>query len=213
MTSPAQPHGHAVSPDRLRVQLRPRGSDLPTDTLVRRYDSNFDIAVVTAHDGGLVDLTVDQAATWDMPADEIGKLAVRQTILEELTEVDTRDHTSANGMSTRVIAHDGNPFVNVVLMSLERFTPGEASHGALVAIPKFSAVILHEVRSRDVLQFLVPFSGAVQSMYDDSGDSFSTDVYWWVARRYHRVRIERHGDERAQVHLPDALREVVAQLG
>jgi hypothetical protein len=135
MTSPARPQGTAVSPDRLRVQLRPRASALPPDTLVRRYDSNFDVAVVAAHEGGLADLAKDQAAAWDMRADENSKLAVRQTIIEELTELDVRDHTSADGMSTRVIAHDGNPFVNVVLMSLERFTPGAAPHGALVAVP------------------------------------------------------------------------------
>ncbi|WP_232666970.1 hypothetical protein [Pseudonocardia sp. TRM90224] len=212
MTAPAQPEENTVRPSYLRVQLRPRREDIPADAMVLPYDRNFDIAIIADRDRQVTDLSRAQTASWHVTDDEISDLAIRQTIFEELLELDIRDYPAANGVDTRVIAHDGNPYVNATLLSLERFTPGDAPHGALVAIPQFSAVILHEVTSRQVLDHLLPFHAMAQSMHDSSDDPCTAEIFWWVDRTYHPVRFEGVDGNSGRVRLPDALKPVFNRL-
>ncbi|WP_433260123.1 hypothetical protein ACQPZF_23215 [Actinosynnema sp. CS-041913] len=198
-------------PDRLRVQFR-RHQPAPANLVTLPYDENFDLAVVVDHETRVSALTREQASAFGVSLDEIGKRAVQQTIVAELGELDVRDHPVPGGMSTRLIAHDGNPYVHTVLMSLKRFTPGEAPFGALVSVPRRSAVLLHEVYTRDVLDFLVPFSRMARSLHDGASDPFGPEVYWWAAGRYHEVRIEDTGADTARAHLPAEVRPIVDRL-
>ncbi|TWP46228.1 hypothetical protein FKR81_36420 [Lentzea tibetensis] len=204
--------GNDVSPDQLRVQLKPHEDTPPTEALVLPYDQNFDAAIVVDHETRVSPLTYAQTAKLGAAVDEINRRAIKQTITQELANLDVRDHTLPNGVVTRVVAQDGNPYVTTILLSLDRFTPGDAPHGTIVAVPQYSAVLLHEVRTRDVIDFLVPFSRIAKSMHDEARDPFGTAVYWWVAGTYHRVEIEETGDDTAKAHLPVGLREVVDAL-
>ena len=204
--------GGTTTADQLRVQLKPHDDTPPDEVLVLPYDEQFDVAIVVDHETRVSPLTYSQAAALGMTVDEISRQAVKQTIINELTRIDVRDHTLPTGAVVRVIAQDGNPYVSYVLTSLTRFTAGDAPHGALVAVPQYSAVLVHEVKSQEAVDLLVPFSRIAKSMRDDARDPFDTGVYWWANGVFHRVEIEQTGDDTARAHLPSALRELIESL-
>ncbi|KOV78217.1 hypothetical protein [Nocardia sp. NRRL S-836] len=204
--------GGTTSADQLRVQIKPHADTPPDEVLVLPYDDQFDVAVVVDHETRVSALTYAQIAALGLTVDEIGRRAVKQTITNELTNLDVRDHTLPNGVVVRVVAQDGNPYVSAILMSLDRFTAGDAPHGVLVAVPQYSAVVLHEVTSQDAVDFLVPFSRIAKSMRDDARDPFDTGLYWWANGVFHRVEIEETGEDTARAHLPSALRDLVEAL-
>lgn len=204
--------GSTTTPEQLRVQIKPHDDNPPAEVLVLPYDRHFDVAVVVDHETRVSPLTYAQVAALGLSVDEIGKQAVKQTIRNELMNLDVRDHTLANGVVVRVIAQDGNPYVSAILMSLDRFTAGDAPHGTLVAIPQYSAVLLHEVKSQEAVDFLVPFSRIAKSMREDARDPLDTSVYWWANGEFHEVFIEETGEGTARAHLPTALRDLIEAL-
>ncbi|MEU7478315.1 hypothetical protein AB0A63_20185 [Lentzea sp. NPDC042327] len=204
--------GGTTSAEQLRVQLKPHEDTPPDEVLVLPYDEQFDVAVVVDHETRVSALTYSQIAALGMSVDEIGRRAVKQTITNELTNLDVRDHTLPNGVVVRVVAQDGNPYVSAILMSLTRFTAGDAPHGILVAVPQYSAVLVHEVTSQEAVDFLVPFSRIAKSMRDDARDPFDSGVYWWAEGTFHRVEIEVTGEDTARAHLPTALRSLIEAL-
>lgn len=204
--------GGTTSAERLRVQIKPHEDTPPDEVLVLPYNEQFDVAVVVDHESSVSALTYAQIAALGMTVDDLGRRAVKQTITNELRSLDVRDHTLPNGVVVRVVAQDGNPYVSAILMSLPRFTAGDAPHGLLVAVPQYSAVLLHEVTSRDAVDFLVPFSRIAKSMRTDARDPLDAGVYWWVNGVFHRVEIEETGEDTARAHLPSTLRELVEAL-
>jgi hypothetical protein len=106
-------------------------------------------------------------------------------------------------------AADGVPYVSTALTSIRNVfrTPGLA-HGALVAAPKLSAVLFHEVRSDQARSVALVMSRLVADMHADARDPCSPLLWWWHDRRIYPVSIS----DGRRVELDPALQPVVAGL-
>ncbi|MFI7608062.1 hypothetical protein ACIBTV_23365 [Micromonospora sp. NPDC049366] len=212
----------------LRLRLTPEAATAEADDyLAMPFGGHFTAVVVVNRPDRLDRLTVAQAAALGVDPTELVRLAVRQTVQRELADLDVRDHTLPNGASVRLLAADGNPFVTTTLMSLRRFLPAAgtdagshaagsgvvADHGALVAAPRYSAVMLHRVDAR-VLDTAVAIDRVARSMFVAASDPCTDRLFWWYGNEFHPVRVvpgEAGGP--AQVRVPEALAAVVARLG
>ncbi|MFC3502764.1 hypothetical protein ACFOOK_17535 [Micromonospora krabiensis] len=207
----------------LRLRLTPEAATAEADDyLAMPFGARFTAVVVVNRPDRLDRLTVAQAAELGVEPTELVRLAVRQTVQQELATLDVRDHTLPNGAAVRLLAADGNPFVTTTLMSLKRFLPAAgtdatgsdaADHGALVAAPRYSAVMLRRVDAR-VLDTAVAFDRVARSMFVAASDPCTDQVFWWYGNEFHPLRVvPGDGGGTAQVRVPEALRAVVAQLG
>ncbi|GGR99943.1 hypothetical protein GCM10010169_50820 [Micromonospora fulviviridis] len=197
----------------LRLRLTPAADAAATDSyLAMPFGTHFTAVVVVNRPGRLDLLTLAQAARLDREPAELVRIAVRQTVERELTTLDVRDHELPTGGSVRLLAADGNPFVTTALMSVKRFLPDGADHGALVAAPQYSAVLLHRVDQglRDGAVALHRLAG---SMFEAAADPCSDQVFWWRDGEFHPVRVvPGESGGAVQVRLPEALAPVVARL-
>lgn len=197
----------------LRLRLTPAADAAATDSyLAMPFGTHFTAVVVVNRPGRLDLLTLAQAARLDREPAELVRIAVRQTVERELTTLDVRDHELPTGGSVRLLAADGNPFVTTALMSVKRFLPEGADHGALVAAPQYSAVLLHRVDQglRDAAVALHRLAG---SMFEAAADPCSDQVFWWRDGEFHPVRVvPGESGGAVQVRLPEALAPIVARL-
>lgn len=204
----------SVDVERLRLRLVPSAASPETsDYVVRPFGEHFTATVVVNHPGRLEVLTVAQSRQLGREPDDLSRLAMRQTVRHELADLDLRDHELPGGGSVRLLARDGNPFVTTTLLSLKRFVPDDATHGALVAAPRYSAVMLHSVDAR-VQHSAVAFHRLASSMFKAADDPCSDTVFWWHDGEFHPLRVVPADDGSAmEVRVPEALRPVLHQLG
>ncbi|NES27158.1 hypothetical protein GCE86_14225 [Micromonospora terminaliae] len=197
----------------LRLRLTPAAATAEADDyLAVPYAGHFTATVVVNRPERLDLLTLAQAARLGREPAELVRTAVRQTVAHELTTLDVRDHELPGGGSVRLLAADGNPFVTTALMSVQRFLPEAAEHGALVAAPQYSAVLLHRVDHR-VQDAAVALHRLVASMVEAATDPCSEQVFWWHGGEFHPVRVvPGEAGGAVQVRLPEALAPVVARL-
>lgn len=204
----------SVDVERLRVRLVPSAASPETsDYVVLPFGEHFTATVVVDHPGRLEVLTVAQSRRLGREPDELFRLALRQTVQHELADLDLRDHELPGGRSVRLLAGDGKPFVTTTLLSLKRFLPDDATHGALVAAPRYSAVMLHSVDAQ-VHDSAAAFHRLASSMFNAADDPCSDMVFWWHGGELHPLRVEAADDGSAmEVRVPEALAPVVRQLG
>lgn len=197
----------------LRLRLTPAAATTEADDyLAVPYGGHFTATVVVNRPERLDLLTLAQAARLGREPAELVRIAVRQTVEHELATLDVRDHELPGGGSVRLLAADGNPFVTTALMSVKRFLPEGAEHGALVAAPQYSAVLLHRVDNR-VRDAVVALHRLTASMFEAAPDPCSERVFWWHAGEFHPVRVVPGEPGGAvQVRMPEALAPVVARL-
>ncbi|MEU4370761.1 hypothetical protein [Micromonospora chersina] len=197
----------------LRLRLTPAAPTSETDDyLAVPFGTHFTAAVVVDRPGRLDLLTLAQAAGLDREPAELVRIAVRQTVERELTTLDVRDHELPTGGSVRLLAADGNPFVTTALMSVRRFLPEAAEHGALVAAPRYSAVLLHPV-DEGLREAAVALHRLAGSLFEAAADPCSEQVFWWRDGEFHPVRVvPGESGGAVQVRLPEALAPVVARL-
>ncbi|MGY0006886.1 hypothetical protein [Micromonospora sp. I033] len=203
----------AVDVAQLRLRLIPAAVTAEADSyLALPFGGHFTAVVVVNRPERLDLLTLAQAARLGAEPAELVRTAVRQTVERELATLDVRDHELPTGGSVRLLAADGNPFVTTALMSVKRFLPEGADHGALVAAPQYSAVLLHRVSNRpqDVAVALHRLAG---SMYAAAADPCTDQVFWWYGGEFHPVRVvPGEAGGAVQVRLPETLAPVVARL-
>ena len=180
-----------IAPERWRARLMlPPPADLDIDLVAAPVANCFDLVVVYEGDGALNYLQAAQAGPVDSGLDLLGT-ALRQTIQEELLDVDVRDH-DAGGFQIRMIAKDGCPYVTSALMSLARFLPVPADD-ALVIVPRFSAVALTPMVRRADIRLAGPLAQIAASLYDGSVDACSPGVFWWHDGDFHVVDLDDDG--------------------
>ncbi len=202
-----------VDVEQLRLRLTPAAATTEADSyLAMPFGDHFTAVVVVNRPERLDLLTLAQAARLDREPAELVRIAVRQTVERELTTLDVRDHELPTGGSVRLLAADGNPFVTTALMSVKRFLPEGADHGALVAAPQYGAVLLHPVDGR-VREAAVAVHRLTGSLFAAAADPCSDQVFWWYAGEFHPVRVlPAEAGGVVPVRLPEALASVVARL-
>lgn len=180
-----------VAPEALRARLMlPTPSDFELDLVAVAVNNCFDLVVVYEDDGQLNYLQPDQVDGLGSLQELLGT-ALRQTIAEELLDVDVRDH-EAGGFQIRMLAKDGCPYVTAALMSLARFMPVPAKD-ALVIAPRFSAVAFTPMVSRDDVRLAGPLAQIASSLYDGSPDACSDGVYWWHDGDFYALDLDDDG--------------------
>ncbi|GGQ71376.1 hypothetical protein [Couchioplanes azureus] len=203
-----------VDVERLRVRLVPSAASAATsDYVALPFGEHFTATVVVNRPARLDVLTVAQSRQLGREPDDLFRLAMRQTVQHELAGLDLRDHELPGGGSVRLLAGDGNPFVTTTLLSLKRFLPDNATHGALVATPRYSAVMLHRVDAR-LHDNAVAFYRLASSMFSAADDPCSDTIFWWHDGELHPLRVVTADDGSAlEVRVPEALTPVLNQLG
>jgi hypothetical protein len=188
------------------------GGERAGDVLSLPYDAHFDALYVVDHPGRVEFLTRDLVARLG-PEEELRRLAINNTVQRELMTVDIRDHAVTATATVRLVAKDGSPYVPTGLMVLHRYFAGPAPHGALVSVPRYSMLLLHEVTSPAALDFINVFHDMTASMYDSAPDRCAAQVFWWAAGNLHAVQVAATDDpERRRVVLPAELEPVVERL-
>ncbi|MFI6262426.1 hypothetical protein [Micromonospora sp. NPDC051006] len=196
----------------LRLRLTPAAATAEANSyLAMPFGEHFTAAVVINRSDRLEMLTIAQAGQLGREPVELIRLAVRQTVQHELAALDIRDHAMPGGGSVRLLAADGNPFVTTALMSLKRFLPDAAEYGALVAAPRYSAVLLHRVDA-PVNDSAVALQRLAMSMFTAADDRCSDEIFWWHDGEFHPVRIVAGEAGTVQVRVPEALAAVVERL-
>ncbi|WP_157740297.1 hypothetical protein [Micromonospora auratinigra] len=199
--------------DRLRLRLTPGADAESSGFLALPFGDHFTAAVVVDRPGRLDLLTLTQAEQLGREPDELVRLAVRQTVQHELATLDVRDHELPAGGSVRLLAADGNPYVTTALMSVPRFLPEAGEYGALVAAPRYSAVLLHQVGA-DLRDTAVAFDRVTRSMFDAADDRCTDRIFWWHDRVFHPVRVLPGTDGGpAELRVPPALAPLADRLG
>ncbi|MEV5692063.1 hypothetical protein [Micromonospora globbae] len=200
----------AVDLDELRLRLTPAATR--TDGyFTMLYGAHFTAVLVVNRPGRLDMLTVAQVAQLGHDPEELVRLAVRQTVRHELATLDVRDHELPTGASVRLLAADGNPFVTTALMSVRRFLPDDAEYGALVAAPRYSAVLLHAVDA-EVEKTIAALRHLTTSMVTAATDPCTDEIFWWYDGEFHPLRVVAGEAGGGEVRVPQALAPVVARL-
>lgn len=191
----------------LRLQLLPldqvaRGA---TDTL-RDAGGGLVTRLVRRTSGGLAPVPRDEAAT--LLGAGWYDVAAEQTYREELAQLDVRDHTAA-GVSLRVLAVDGSPFVPTALLWADTTARFPGMTDALVAAPRTSLAIVRPVLTRSDVGTATTIHSVVRAVTDGAADRCSDGVFWWRGGLFHRVEV----DERThRPVLPAELGPVAAAL-
>jgi hypothetical protein len=195
--------------DRLRLRIVPRLEQGVAEGLVALpYGKYFDALLVADHPDRVESLTMEQAAQLGTEQ-EVRQAAMVNTVQHELKTLDVRDHPVTATESVRVLAKDQSPYVSSALLAVQRFLAGPARYGALVAVPRFSMVLLHEVTSDAALDFAMVFAEMTRSMNSGVPDPFGVDTFWWVAGDFLPLLVDASSD---QVRLPEELRQLAQSL-
>ena len=197
---------------RLRLQAVPRGDTLPGGVSVG-FGSQFDLLVVEDQDGWARRLQQVDLDAVGITADDAARVALDQTISQVLAGLDVRDHALPEGVSAvRMASADGVPYVSAGITSIAQLAGAELPSGALVGVPRHSALLMVRVESRRTLDDLVVFSRLVGSMFDAATDRCARGVYWFLGGQFHPVSVVEVAGAAPQISLPPELREVVAAL-
>lgn len=178
------------------------------------YGEVFEVAVVLDHLSTVEFLSVDLAAAWGIPINEINQRAIRQTISRELSDVAVKDHGWPQGHNFPTMREifKNSEYVSAVLLALDRFTVGKASFGVLVGLPAKSAVFLYEVTSRAALDAIPIIADINASIYDEAPNYVSRDLYWWENGRFHVVGFEPAESGLGRLTFPAELRWLIDSM-
>lgn len=201
-----------VDTSRLRLQAVPRGEALPDGVSVG-FGSAFDLLVVQDQDGWARRLQRADLDATALSADDAVRLALDETISQVLVGLDVREHALPGGAGlVRMASADGVPYVSAGITSIARLAGAELPFGALVGVPRHSALLILRVASRRSLDDVLVFSRLVASMYDNGADRCARGVYWFVGGDAHAVTVAEVPGAAPRVNLPPELSQVVAAL-
>jgi hypothetical protein len=169
-----------VATEQLRVRVRPRLPEAVAEASVTMpFGSHLDAVLVADRAHRIRMLTPDRLSALNLDTRQAVRLALRQTVRWELSALDIRDHDVGGAGTIRMLARDGSPYVTTALLSLPRFTDGPSPHGVLVSAPRYSAVMLHRVRSGAVRAFAGPFTELTRATSAAADDPCTSQVFWW----------------------------------
>ena len=195
--------------DLLRVRLVPTSPVDAGAVIVKPYGVYFQLEVMADLADRRQWIGPAAAAELGLSPDEAFSTGLRNTIQKVLVQLDVRHHEVGNGLTISLAAADGSPWVSAGLTSVANlFRARELPYGALVAVPRSSAVLFTPVGSDRVTADIVLLGRLVADMHRDSDDPCSPDLFWMHAGALYRID---RGDG-TKVTLPVELEPVVASL-
>lgn len=168
--------------------------------------------MVEKTESGLAPVTIDRVAELNKNVNDLLKIAISNTVRQELRDLDIFDHQLTANDRIRLVAKDDNPFVSSILISIERFLPADTEFGALVSIPRYSAVLLYAVESDIAFDVAVALDRLTRSMFAESADPLSTQLFWWHSGNYHPIAVHADASGGPKLSLPPELSPVVDLL-
>jgi hypothetical protein len=153
----------------------------------------------------VVNLRPEQAEATGRSIDELWEVALAQ--IDDGQE--TTEQDLANG--TRAVIGD-SLFIASRVLALDRFAGPLPDDGALLAVPHRHMLLVHEIRSLEVIQGLDHLVGTAADLFRQGPGSVSPSVYWWRPNG-RLVRVTASVDQAGvTVRPPDDLVEVLNRL-
>lgn len=209
---PAEGAG-ALPRDALRMRIMPRLDEATGAAAVTMPFGRYFDAVLALDLPDRVEL-VPRSRIGDASPGDLLTAALGNTVAQELVYCEAKEHAVTPTHSVRLVAKDGSPYVSTAVTSVERFLAGPAPYGVLLAVPAYSAMLLHPVTSEAVFDFAASFFALADSMHTDAADPCSPLVFWWHEREFHLISLgaPAEGSDRPRLDLPPELRPVVESL-
>lgn len=187
--------------DRLRVQLTPRLPDRDRDRLMcTAYGELLDVVVML--DGH----RLTRAAADRLAVPDPGSSALANTLHHELPTFTIADRTLPDDGPLRIVGKPGSPYATSALLDLGRFLPGPCPYGVLLALPRYSQVLLHPVHPDTLPGAAGAMAELAGGAYFDTDDPCDDRLYWWADESLYVIGFHRITG-RAQ--LPWALRKLL----
>jgi hypothetical protein len=194
--------------EQLRVRLVPR-SPVAEDVIVKPYGAYFQLELMADLPNRRVWIGPAGAAELGLTPEDAFTTGLRNTIGKVLVHLDIRQHDVGNGLTISLASADGNPWVSAGLTSVQNlFRAPELPYGAIVAVPRLSAVLFTPVVSDRVTADIPLLGRLVSDMHRDSDDPCSADLFWFHDGALYRIE---RGDG-TRVTLPVELEPVAAAL-
>lgn len=199
----------SLDADLLRLRLVPTSPVDADVVIVKPYGVYFQLEVMADLSDRRLWIGPARAAELGLTAADAFSTALRNTIQQVLTKLDVRRHDVGNGLTISLAAADGTPWVSTGLTSVANlFRAPELRYGALVAVPRLSAVLFSPIGSDRVTADILLLGRLVADMHRDSDDPCSPDLFWMHDGALYRIEL---GDG-TSVTLPVELQPVVASL-
>jgi hypothetical protein len=174
--------------DQLRVRLVPVGPVGDDQVIVTPYGAYFRLELMADLPDRRQWIGPAHAAELGLASDEAFSTGLRNTIMKVLVHLDVRQHEVGNGLTISLAAADGNPWVSTGLTSVQNlFRAPNLPYGALVAVPRTSAVLFAPVVSDRVTADILLLGRLVADMHRDSDDPCSPDTFWFHDGALYRI--------------------------
>jgi hypothetical protein len=179
----------------LRVRLLPDEFFAPFDRELASRQIADGLHLVLAHD---LPTMVSMPSREDVrrlgDEDEMFALAIEQTRAEMDLDPQRYDLRNPNGSSTPVwLVNDESFFTATFAVWGDELLPPTSEHGTLVAAPNRHTLLVHPIRSLDVLGAVNHMLELTRRMYAEGPGSISESVYWLrrgcLERLEHRVDV------------------------
>jgi hypothetical protein len=172
-----------VLEDRLRVQVAPRLDGAEREQLMcTPYGDLHDIVILLDGRGRL---TRERAA--QLVIHEPGSHALANTLRDELPTFAVTDDDSG----VRVVTKPGSPYVTSALPALRRFLPGPCPYGVLVAMPRYSEVLLTPADPAHVDEAAQALLERCRLGFVTADDPCDDRLFWWAEERLYAVGFGR----------------------
>ncbi|GAA1919191.1 hypothetical protein [Streptantibioticus ferralitis] len=174
----AEREGYGPVEQLLRAQVTPRLPDGERERLMcTPYGDLLDIVIVLDHPNGgwLTRERAEQLAVTDP-----GTRALANTLPAELSACTVTDRQLTTGGPVRVIGRPGSPYVTSALLDIERFLPGPCPSGLLIALPRYSEILLHPVHPASFRSAARALADLARRTYADANDPCSDRLLWWA---------------------------------
>ncbi|MEU5851118.1 hypothetical protein [Saccharopolyspora shandongensis] len=199
--------------DNIRLQIKPGiDRDSTSEAVTFPYSSGLSVSLLEKTPEGLIPITVDRVAELNKNVKDLLQIAVSNTVKQELHDLSVYDHRLTADDRIRLVAKDDSPFVSSIMISIERLLPANIEFGALVSAPRYSTVLIYAVESDIALDVAVALDRLTRSMFAESTDALSAQLFWWHAGNYYPVGINTNTSGSPKLSLPPELSSVVNQL-
>lgn len=190
-----------VLEERLRVQVTPRVAEAERGELMcTAYGEGepLDMVIVLDGRGRLTRRRAEELVIHDP-----GSHALANTLRDELPTFTVTD----DGDGVRTISKPGSPYVTSALPALQRFLPsGPSPYGVLVALPRYSEVLLSRVERGGVEKTARVLLERARVSFCVADDPCDDQLFWWAKESLYAVGFGRFT---GRVKMPRALRELI----
>ncbi|WP_269859404.1 hypothetical protein [Streptomyces sp. RPT161] len=135
-----------------------------------------------------------------------GSRALANTLREELPMFTVADRVLPTGDPVRVISHSTSPYVTSALLDITRFLPGPCPYGALIALPRYSEILLHRVHPQSLHQAARALADLVSATRARAHDPCTDRLLWWADDALYGVSFGRLA---GRLRVPRTLRGLI----